>query len=105
MGKNDNFIYRSSDSPYSLDKLDNYYEKIKKLSDRLLEMKSSGYKIGVPEEYLKMLPNVIMKNYYGWNCSNISKIPLLRVNADLSLMICSDIIGGSISKYSASNYV
>lgn len=100
VGKNDNFIYRSSDSPYSLDKLDNYYEKIKKLSDRLLEMKYSGYKIGVPEEYLKMLPNVIMKNYYGWNCSNISKIPLLRVNTDLSLMICSDLIGDSISKYS-----
>jgi molybdenum cofactor biosynthesis enzyme MoaA len=99
VGKNDNFIYRSSDSPYSLDKLDNYYEKVKKLSGRLLEMKLGGYKIGAPEKYLEMLPNVIMKNRYSWNCSNINTIPLLRVNTDLSLMICSDLIG-DVSKYS-----
>lgn len=100
VGENDNFIYRAKDSPYSLDKLNNYYEKIQKLSDRLIEMKSSGYKIGVPEQYLELLPDVIMKNYYAWNCSYIDDIPLLRVNTDLSLMICSDLIGESISKYS-----
>jgi hypothetical protein len=100
VGKNDDFIYRSSDSPYSLDKLDNYKEKIKKLSDTLVEMKYDGYKIGVPEEYIKMLPDVIVNNHYGWNCSHIKTIPLLRVNTDLSLMICSDLIGDNISKYS-----
>lgn len=100
VGTNDDFIYRASNSHYSLDKLNNYDEKVQKLSDRLIEMKFSGYKIGVPEEYLKILPNVIMKNYYGWNCSSISTIPLLRVNTDLSLMICSDLVGDNISKYS-----
>jgi hypothetical protein len=100
VGTNDNFIYRASDSPHSLDKLNNCHEKIEKLSDRLIEMKSSGYKIGVPREYLEMLPRVIRKNYYAWNCSHIDTIPLLRVNTDLSLMICSDLIGSSVSKYS-----
>ncbi len=100
VGKNDDFIYRANDSSYSLDKLNNYHEKIQKLSDRLLEMKLSGYKIGVPEEYLEILPKVIKKNYYDWNCSSINSIPLLRVDTDLSLMVCSDLIGDSISKYS-----
>jgi hypothetical protein len=100
VGKNDNFIYRASDSPYSLEKLNNFHEKILELSDRLIEMKSCGYKIGVPEEYLITLPNVIMNGFYNWNCSNIKTIPLLRVNTDLSLMICSDLTGDSISKYS-----
>jgi hypothetical protein len=100
VGENDNFIYRSSDSNYSLNKLNCFHRKIQKLSDRLIEMKSCGYKIGVPEEYLEMLPNVIMKSYYNWNCSSIKTIPLLRVNTDLSLMICSDLVGDSVSKYS-----
>ena len=99
VGENDNFIYRASDSPYSLNKLSNYNEKIRKLSDDLIEMKSCGYKIGVPEEYLEMLPDVIMKNCYNWNCSGIKTIPLLRVNTDLSLMICSDLVG-DMSRYS-----
>lgn len=99
VGKNDNFIYRASSNPYSLDRLNNYQDKIQELSDRLIDMKSSGYKIGVPEEYLEMLPNVIMMNCYNWNCSDIETIPLLRVNTDLSLMICSDLVG-CMSKYS-----
>lgn len=102
VGANCDFIYRSSESNYSLDKLNNR-EKIQKLTDKLVEMKTCGYKIGVPEEYLKVLPNAISSNgnkNYAWNCSSMDTIPLLRVNTDLSLMICSDLIGKSVSKYS-----
>lgn len=98
-GYNKDFIFRVEDSPYQLSKLKNRYEKLNSLSKELISMKKSGYKIGVPELYLEHLPDVILKSYYGWNCYHINSIPILRVNVDLSLMICSDIKGNSICKY------
>ncbi len=99
VGHNKDYIFRVGDSPYSLDKLNNRHEKIKELSNNLIEMKNSGFKIGVPIEYLEHLPDVIKKNYFDWNCYSINTIPILRVNTDLSLMVCSDIIG-SMKKFS-----
>lgn len=100
VGKNKNFVFRISDSPYSLDKIKNRYDIIKTLVLKLLEMKKSGYKIGVPDEYLENLPDAIKKKGWGWNCYHINEIPILRINVDLSLMVCSDLCGSSISKYS-----
>lgn len=100
IGKNDNFVYRANDNPYSLEKMDNYYGELQKLCGKLIEMKNSGYKIGVPRKYLELLPDVIRNNGYEWNCHYIMDIPILRVNTDLSLMICSDLIGEDMSKYS-----
>ncbi len=95
--KNFRFTFRVKESKYSLN--DVKRDKLEDLSKKLIEMKKSGYLIGCPEEYIEKLPDVIMKHSYGWNCDHISSIPILRVNTDLSLMICSDIEGTEISKY------
>lgn len=100
VGKNKDFVFRISESVFSLDKLNNRYEKLKELVSKLIEMKESGYKIGVPVEYLENLPDVVEKNYWSWNCYHINTIPILRVNTDLSLMVCSDLVGDKVSKYS-----
>lgn len=99
IGQNKNFDYmfRIKESPYALNEFKN--DKLKELCKRLIEMKKSDYLIGCPEEYLEKLPDVILKTGFGWNCRNISSIPILRVNNDLTLMICSDIEGREVSKY------
>ncbi len=96
-GHNDkiNYLFRVSESQYSLDKLKNCRDKIKGLVNILIEMKSSDYKIGCPVEYLEDLPQVIKCgcDWFNWGCKHITDIPILRVNTNLSLMVCSDISG------------
>lgn len=100
-GHNDNFIFRIEEHRNSLEHA--FPSDIKVAVEKLIEMKQSGYKIGCPEEYLENLPNVInpyrYNCRYNWDCSKITSIPILRVNTDLSLMVCSDLVGSKISEY------
>jgi len=98
IGKNADFKYRAGESKYSLDYISS--EKIVAVSEMLLDMKRSGYKIGCPEEYLINLPNAIQYGRYNWSCNDIDTIPVMRLSPDLKIMICSDIMGELVSKYS-----
>lgn len=96
-GHNDKFIFRIKEHRSALEHA--FPLDIKVAVEKLIEMKRSGYKIGCPEEYLENLPNVINPFRYNWDCSKMTSIPILRVNTDLSLMVCSDLIGSKISEY------
>lgn len=67
---------------------------LKKIADKLLELKRNGVRLAVPDSYLLNMPK------YGidcsWQCSHFSQ---LRIDADGALMLCNDIRGDVSRKY------
>ncbi|MBU4368611.1 hypothetical protein KJ575_02780 [Patescibacteria group bacterium] len=66
-----------------------------KLMNKLIELKESGYAIGVPVEFLELLKeNTCGK--FTWNCGKMEKCPILRLFPNGKFGVCSDLVGSDM---------
>lgn len=68
-----------------------------KLMNELIELKASGYTIGVPVEYLKLLKENIFGKF-SWNCGDFERCPILRLFPDGTFGVCSDLVGRNMHR-------
>jgi len=94
----DKFLYRTADREFAL--RPEHRPKVEQIMAILLEMKRHGYHLACSEKYIVSLAKVCCRDdCFGWNCGHLSNCPLLRVNSDLSLMICSDLQGNQVKNF------
>ncbi len=94
-GKWDKFLYRAPDKEFAL--RPKHRAKVEQVMAILLNMKGQGYNLACSERYVALLAEVCCQNKcFGWNCGQLNSCPLLRVNSDLSLMVCSDLQGDEV---------
>lgn len=92
------FIYRAADKQFAL--LPQHFAQVSDTMQILLAMKKQGSRLACSEEYLtQMADTCCSENRFGWDCRKLIRCPLLRINADLSLMICSDLKGPQVSLF------
>lgn len=103
-GKWEKFLYRAPDKELSL--RPEHRPKAEQTMAILLEMKRQGYNLACSEEYITSLAEVCCQdNRFGWDCGRLFNCPLLRVNSDLSLMICSDLQGDQVKNFKLSDLI
>lgn len=67
------------------------------LMNELIELKESGYAVGVPVEFLELLKeNTCGK--FTWNCGETKQCPILRLFPNGRLGVCSDIVGDDMQR-------
>ena len=92
------FIYRTQSREYAL--RPEHRSKVDEITKKLVAMKHQGYHLACSDDYALKIGEVCSReDHFGWDCSNLSFCPILRVDANLSLMVCSDIKGSKISRF------
>jgi len=92
------FLYRTPDREFAL-RPENR-KQVERIMATLLDMKHQGYHLACAEEYVNQMAEVCCQTKrFGWDCQRLSFCPLLRVNSDLSLMVCSDLQGKQVKNF------
>ncbi|MDD5146642.1 MAG: hypothetical protein PHN39_02790 [Candidatus Pacebacteria bacterium] len=98
------FIYRTADQELALKP--KHYSQVEDTMAILLAMKRQGYNLACSEEYITKLAKVCCcDRRFGWDCGHLTFCPLLRIDSDLSLMVCSDIRGAIVPRFKLQDLV
>ncbi|MDD5750429.1 MAG: radical SAM protein [Candidatus Pacebacteria bacterium] len=66
----------------------------------LSALKRQGCNLACSQRYVRGLADACCGGErFAWDCGSLKRLPLLRVDSDLSLMVCSDIRGEDVSKF------
>ncbi|MEA2098377.1 MAG: hypothetical protein U9P70_04890 [Patescibacteria group bacterium] len=84
------YIFRGQTDSFSLQL--KHKPAFVKLMDELIELKKSGYLIGVPVEYLELLKSNVCGEF-TWNCGELERCPIFRLFPNGMLGVCSDLVG------------
>ncbi len=92
------FIFRSRDRKYAL--RPQHRSQVERVMEKLVKMKEQGYHLACSKEYVLNLGKICCRNdHFDWNCGHLNRCPLIRINPDLRLMVCSDILGEKVPKF------
>jgi MoaA/NifB/PqqE/SkfB family radical SAM enzyme len=98
------FIYRTADREFALKP--EHYSHVEDIMAVLLEMKRQGYNLACSEDYITKLAQVCCcDNRFGWDCGSLDFCPILRIDSNLKLMVCSDLRGKRVSRFKLQDLV
>ncbi len=95
------FIYRPPTETVSQYVLrPEHQSRLTQLVKKLIELKDSDYKIGVPVEYLELIEeHACRSGRNSCTCSGFEGCPILRIFPDGHLGVCSDLRGKEIEEF------